>query len=172
MQAEEKHLRPQAISRCWNGILDAYLKEMGFMQSTSDPCIYMDAGGDGFCIRVYVDDMVLAGRSDERIKEVKDALSQRFDIKNLRKLHHFLGVTVEQDEENGRVWIGQSTYTRTLLEKFGMQDCRSVSTPVDVNSNTGPNVEFPTHSYIHERCMAFQLLKIWCVTYTKYEMST
>ena len=48
-------------SRCWNATLDFHLKEMGFTQSTSDPCMYMDSGGDGFCIGVYVDNMVLAG---------------------------------------------------------------------------------------------------------------
>ena len=41
-------------SRCWNTVLDSYLKEIGFTQSTSDPCIYMDARGDTFYIGVYV----------------------------------------------------------------------------------------------------------------------
>ncbi len=54
-------------SRCWNTALDYHLKEkMGFSQSTSDPCTYMDTGGDVFYIGVYVDDMILAGQSDER----------------------------------------------------------------------------------------------------------
>ena len=45
-------------SRCWNATLDLYVKEMGFTLSASDPCVYMETGGDGFCIGVYVDDMV------------------------------------------------------------------------------------------------------------------
>ena len=121
-------------SRCWNTTLDCHLKEMGFSQSTSDPCIYVDTGGDGFCIGVYVDDMILAGPTDHRMREVKDTLSQRFDIKDLRKLHHFLGVVVELDEEKGCAWIGQPTYTNNLLEKFGMKDCKPVATPVDVGT--------------------------------------
>ena len=79
--------------RCWNYALDTYLKEMVFVQSTSDPCIYVDAGGD-LCIGVYVDDI---GRNEERIKEVKDVLSAKFDIKDMGKLHHFLGISVVQD---------------------------------------------------------------------------
>lgn len=128
-------------SRCWNGTLNACLKDMGFTQSTSDPCIYMDTGGDGFCIGVYVDDLVLCGRSDERIREVKNILSQRFDIKDLGILHHFLGVTVEKNEEKKQIWIGQPTYTRNLLAKLGMQECKSVGTPVDVNSKLVKAVE-------------------------------
>ena len=76
----------------------------------------------------------LAGPNEQRIQEVKDALSQRFSIKDLGKLHHFLRVTIESDEECGQIWIGKPTYTRNLLEKFEMQDCKSVGTPVDVNT--------------------------------------
>ena len=54
--------------RCWNTALDKQLKEMGFVQSTSDPCIYVyiNAGGDISFIGVYVDDIILAGRSLEK----------------------------------------------------------------------------------------------------------
>ncbi len=57
----------------------------------------MDAGGDVFFIGVY-DDIVLAGRSDERIKEVKDAIAKKFEIKDMGQLHYFLGMTVIQTE--------------------------------------------------------------------------
>ena len=33
--------------RCWNSALDSQLKDMGFIQSVSDPCLYTDAGGSG-----------------------------------------------------------------------------------------------------------------------------
>ena len=34
--------------RCWNFILNKRLKEMGFAQTTSDPCIYIAKGGEPF----------------------------------------------------------------------------------------------------------------------------
>ena len=39
-----------------------------------------------------------------------------------------------QDEEQKSVWIAQPAYTENLLKGFGMQDCKLVSTPVDVSS--------------------------------------
>ena len=63
---------------------------MGFIQSVSDPCIYTDAGGDKFFIGVYVDDIILAGHSDKRIQEVKDALAMQFDIKDIGNYTIFL----------------------------------------------------------------------------------
>ena len=52
--------------RCWNTALDKQLKEMGFVQSTSDPCLYIDTGGDVFFIGVYVDDIIVAGKNLEK----------------------------------------------------------------------------------------------------------
>lgn len=63
---------------------------MGFVQSASDPCVYKDSGGEMFLIGVYVDDIILAGKSDKRIKEVKRALDTKFDINDMGKLHYFL----------------------------------------------------------------------------------
>ena len=119
--------------RCWNTALDEQLKEMGFVQSTSDPCIYADEGGDSFFIGVYVDDIVLAGSNLERIRNVKEILSQKFDIKDMGKLHYFLGIEVLQKQKTGDIWIGQSNYTENLLKKCNMQDSKPVSTPADAS---------------------------------------
>ena len=62
-----------------------------------------------------VDNKILAGRTSERTQEVKDKLSKHFEIKDVGRLHHFLGVTIEQDEESGIIWIVQPTYTTNLL---------------------------------------------------------
>ena len=106
---------------------------MGFVQSASDPCIYMDAGGVVFYIGIYVDDIILAGKSDKKIKEVNEALERKFDIKDMGKLHYFLRMKVLKSENNGNVWIGQPAYMEKLLNKFGMQDAKPVSTPVDTS---------------------------------------
>ena len=68
--------------------------------------------------------------ADEGVK----AICERFDMKDLGKLHHFLGMWVVQDDESGDVWIGQPTYVEKVLEKYSMQDAIAVSTPVDVSA--------------------------------------
>ena len=70
--------------QCWNIALDSHLKEMGFTQLTSDPFIYIDAGGNMFYIGVYLDNIILARRTDDWIEEVKTALSRKFDIKDIK----------------------------------------------------------------------------------------
>ena len=87
--------------RCWNSTLDAHLKNMGYIQSSNDPCIYTSSEGELSIIGVYVDDFVIAGESEVRIEQVKTALSQKFDVKDLGELHYFLGVQVIQNHEHG-----------------------------------------------------------------------
>jgi len=117
--------------RCWNSALDSQLKRMGFVQTASDPCIYIASEGEMFIIGVYVDDIVLAGKSDKRMEDVKKAIAMQFDVKDLGKLHYFLGMKIVQDEKTGKVWIGQPAYTESVLQKFGMENSKPVRTPVD-----------------------------------------
>ena len=66
-------------------------------------------------IAVYVDDILVAGRTDKIIAEVKTAIANRFDVKDMGKLHYFLGVKVVQDIEAGTIWMGQPTIQRILF---------------------------------------------------------
>ena len=48
----------------------------------------------------YVDDMVLAGKSDAQLAEVKEAICQCFEVEDLGELHYFLGEKIIQNQEN------------------------------------------------------------------------
>ena len=61
--------------RCQNVTLDEQLKEMGFVQANSDPCLYIANEGELFVIGVYVDDILLA--------RLKSALAERFEMMDL-----------------------------------------------------------------------------------------
>ena len=119
--------------RCWNVILDQRLKELGFTQVVSDPCIYVSKEKEPLMIGIYVDDILFAGKNERKINEIKTALSAKFDVKDLGELRYFLGVNVVQNHENGTTWIGQPVYTESVLKKFGMENCKSIATPVDVS---------------------------------------
>ena len=119
--------------RCWNSVLDNQSKRMGFVQAKGDPCIYMASEGEMFIIAVYVDDIVLAGESNKRMSEVKQALAKQFEVKDMGELHYFLGVNIVQDSNTGEVCIGQPAYATNLVQKFGMEHAKAVNTPVDVN---------------------------------------
>ena len=104
--------------RCWNSVLDDQLNKMVFIQSESDPCIHRRCGREMFNIGVNVDDIVLAAKTEKQLNDVKQVFAKRFDIKDMGKLHCFLGMKVVQNDEAKEVWIGQPVYTHNLLQNL------------------------------------------------------
>lgn len=92
--------------------------------------LYTATKGERFIIAVCVDDIVLAGRDERRMAEVKNALSMRFKMKDMGEFHHFLGMKIIQDQRTGNVWIGQPAYAESVLQKFGMENAKPVNTPL------------------------------------------
>lgn len=95
-------------------------------------------------VAVYVDDIVIATETTKKMKEIKAALSNRFDMKDLGELKSFLGVHVKQDAQ--KIWIGQPGYTAKILDKFGMENSKPVTTPVETSmklqaGDTGPDAD-------------------------------
>ena len=116
--------------RCWNDALDSQLKSMGFVQSVSDPCIYTSTLDELYILAVYVDDILLAGKSEQKIAQLKSDLGRRFQLKDMGKLNYFLGVSVKQNSKTGTTWIGQPACTEAVLQKFGMELSKPANTPV------------------------------------------
>ena len=50
-------------------------------------------------------------------------------MKDLGDLHYFLGIKVIHTPEG--ILINQRHYVLSMLFKFGMADCKSISTPLD-----------------------------------------
>ena len=120
-------------SRCWNSELHAYLIKLGFVQSASDPCIYFKLADELCIIAVYVDDLIIACKSVAEINAIKQCLCDRYKMKDLGVLSNFLGVKVEHDVKNKSIFINQSTFASSLVNKFNFENSRSVKTPADVN---------------------------------------
>ena len=81
-----------------------------------------------------MDDIILAGKDLKQIKGIKSALAESFDVKDLGELNYFLGVSVKVDRNNQEVWIGQPSHTENILKKFGMENAKPISTPVDTGT--------------------------------------
>ena len=55
-------------------------------------------------------------------------------MKDLGELNYFLGVQVVQNHKDDKVWLGQPTFTESILRKYRMEDAKPIKTPVNVNS--------------------------------------
>ena len=124
-------------ARCWNITLDEYLKSVGYRKSNADECIYVKSvkepnGHISFVILgVYVDDIIPVSNSPALLKAEKAALCERFEMTDLGEIHYLLGMSIKRDRESRTLTISQPNYLDKVLKKFGMENCKPVSTPLE-----------------------------------------
>lgn len=119
-------------ARCWYEMLDQALRDKGFVSSAVDPCIYILDRGDvnkNVYIVLYVDDLILITACIKLMNEIKRYLMNRFKMVDLKEIKLFLGIRVTR--ENDKFCLDQSSYIRTVLKKFNMEDCNPISTPLE-----------------------------------------
>ena len=119
--------------RCWNEKFCEHMRALGFKESGADPCIFIRENEKKKLeiIAVYVDDLILIAETLEEIQHMKDCLSETFKMKDMGELRYCLGVNFELDE-NG-IKLSQKQYLLRLLEKYGLSEANTVSTPMDPN---------------------------------------
>lgn len=119
--------------RQWYKLLDQFLRDKRYRRSDVDPCIYVKGDKDLIMIALYVDDLIIASKSEKLMKETKQDLFDRFEMKDLGRLHYCLGIEMVW-RNDGTCSLNQSKYIENVLERFSMKDCKPVSTPI--NSGT------------------------------------
>jgi len=114
--------------RAWYGRIDSFLQSLGFSKSIADPNIYIKIVKNHLVILVlYVDGLFLT-REEYLIAQTKRELSAKFEMKDLGLMHYFLGLEVWQ--KPSEIFLSQSKYAVDVLRKFGMLDCKSMTTPM------------------------------------------
>ncbi|CAI7932646.1 unnamed protein product [Closterium sp. NIES-54] len=117
--------------RCWYARLVEVLEALGFKVSGCDESLFMTEGEEEkVFLLVYVDDILLFSPSLERIKEVQGKLKETFQCKALGPVGYYLGLHVERDEVKGWLRLHQHKYLTAMGEKYGLEEGRSVKTPL------------------------------------------
>src|SRR5579859_4934380 len=115
--------------RIWNRKIRDFLESIGFEQTYSDPCVYINKT-TGIIIAMWVDDLIIFGKDMASINDLKVQLNEEYEMKDLGELKYFLGIQVHRDRERKIIHINQSGYNRTILERYGMQNSKPASTPL------------------------------------------
>lgn len=115
-------------ARLWNRKLDRYLKKIGFRQSHSDHCVYIN-NETNVIIAIWVDDLILFGKNMDGINELKRLLKGEFEMKDMGELQYFLGIQVHRNRKIRQLQIHQHGYVNMILKRFGMEDSSPAPTP-------------------------------------------
>ena len=120
--------------RAWYAKLSKCLEELGFERCPYEHGVYTRrSSGEILIIGVYVDDLLITGTSIAVINEFKEQMNKRFEMSDLGKLSHYLGIEVKQSV--GCIELKQSAYAKKILEKAGMGDCNPTKYPMDPKEN-------------------------------------
>ena len=120
--------------RLWNNTLHKFLLSLGFTSSLSDNCVYTkNVDGSQIILLVWVDDLIIAAQNLDLLNSIKNALSSKYKMKDLGKLHWFLGINFECNDKMIR--MSQSKYIEKVLAKFNMSNCTPKAIPCDPGMN-------------------------------------
>ena len=117
----------------WYKALANLLISSGFHRSRNDYCLFVRKDADGIFsyVLVWVDDIIVAGASNEIIDEIKSLLEKNFKMDDRGELHWFLGMRILRSEDG--ITVDQEKYIANVLKQFNMSDSKPKVTPAEVN---------------------------------------
>lgn len=124
-------------SRRWFTKLNFTLVGLGYQQSKIDYSLFLNKSSTSITIIVvYVDDILITGLDQREFQHVKHHHDSYFGIKDLGKLHYFLGLEVSYLPEG--IVLSQKRFTAELKDS-GLQDSKPTATPLPLNCKLMPN---------------------------------
>lgn len=133
--------------RAWYQRFADYVITIVFRHSTSDHSLFIyRQQSDMAYILLYVDDIILITSTHALRQSIMSLLASEFAMKDLGPLSYFLGIAVSRHP--GGLFLSQSTYASEIIDRAGMQSCKSSVTPVDtkqkLSTSSGTPYEDPS----------------------------
>ena len=122
--------------KVWETLLSETMGKLGFNRFQADPCVY---GKDmrterAIVIGIFVDDVVVTSPLPSIIDQFKKDLQMHFEITDNSEISGVLGINVNYNRAECRIRLTQTGYAASVLERFGMEDSKPVSTPLVPNT--------------------------------------
>ena len=109
--------------------LDKYFHQQGFSKGSADSNLYTKPENDKLLIVVvYVDDIIFGSNEESMSQKFSSATQQEFEMSLLGELTFFLGLQVHQTTDC--IFLSQAKNLKQILKKYGMEECKHVSTPI------------------------------------------
>jgi hypothetical protein len=126
--------------RAWYERLRDFLIMQGFKIGRVDTTLFTkDVNGDLFICQIYVDDIIFGSTNDLLSHEFATMMSREFEMSMIGELTFFLGFQVKQMKEG--TFIHQEKYTKDILKKFKMDECKPIKTPMATNGHLDLDVD-------------------------------
>jgi len=107
-----------------------YLGTFGYAITAWNPCVLVHESGDIF-IAIFVDHITLFGAAGELKVQTINMVKTEFKVNDMGELNCLLGIQITFTDDG--ITISQTTLINKILNRFSMQDCKPVSTPINSN---------------------------------------
>jgi hypothetical protein len=99
---------------------------LGFTKSKEDSNLYFKVVDDRPMLLLFYGDNLFLTGGKKLIVDSKRKLVAKFNMKDLGMLHYFLGLEIWQKPDG--TFLNQGKYAVEILKKFGIMDCKAIST--------------------------------------------
>ncbi|KAD4385721.1 hypothetical protein E3N88_25890 [Mikania micrantha] len=138
--------------RAWYDTLSKFLLSNKFSRGTIDKTLFMKrVDKELLLVQIYVDDIIFGSTKPSMCEHFSKLMSSKFEMSVLSELKTFLGLQVKQTPN--RTFIHQSKYVKDLLNKFDMNDCKIISTPMVTSPGICPDDNGEPVDQTLYRCM-------------------
>lgn len=117
--------------RVWYHNVRHVLLKNGFSANLGDACCYVQRRDTEVVIIVHhVDDFLVIGSSLDAVIRTKRLFADHYNIKDLGEAQTFLSIKITRDRAAKEIYLSQSAYVRSVLERFGITECKPCKTPL------------------------------------------
>jgi hypothetical protein len=123
--------------RRWYHKLVYIMSKLGFTRCGGDQAVFYrrcEETGVLIVVLVHVDDCSIVGKTKALIARFKLEIAKFVDITDMGELHWILGIEVRRIREERRILLSQKSYIDSILRRYGFEDLKPVSTPMDPNT--------------------------------------
>ena len=83
-------------------------------------------------VQVYVDDIIFGATNVSICEDFAKVMQGEFEMSHMGELTYFLGFQIKQLKDG--IFIGQEKYIKELFKKYNIENSKSISTPMAVNT--------------------------------------
>ena len=127
-------------AREWQQFLKTLLGKYGLIPLKSDQGVFKHQKKT-LVVITYVDDLLIIAKDIATIRALYEGLKESITINDLGRANTFLGIEITRDRPNRAISLGQTAYTKRILDKFNYKIDNIVKPMIPIDSKIAPSIE-------------------------------
>nr|ABA98480.1 retrotransposon protein, putative, Ty1-copia subclass [Oryza sativa Japonica Group] len=143
--------------RAWYDRLKNFFLTKGFTMGKVDKMLFVLKHGDNqLFVQIYVDDIIFGCSTHALVVDFAETMPREFEMSMMVELSYILGLQIKQTPQG--TFVHQTKYTKDLLRRFKMENCKPISTPIGSTPVLDPDEDGEAVDQKENRSMIGSLL--------------